>query len=275
MPLSSALPSDVSAPRKTPPFPSLPSDVPRRIEWRQGWKAFVASTRNPDDTGAAIRMIGAFDGKSTEREFERFWKSSSGQAILARKTRLLDVLNDHAALSALPEGSFGRAYLAWIQDEELSAQGLADISETERIKSNFPTGSVDDPRKIFYDRLREMHDLLHVLTGYGRDLIGESGVLAFTYSQTRSTGIGSLSASAYLLSFLPDPTKALNRANAIELRRVIRDAHRRGRRARWLTDADFETLLQLPLEHVRQTHNIEPGIEYTPIRSQGAPKLAS
>ena len=258
-----------------PPFPLLPQDIPLKIHWREGWRAFVASTRDPDDTAAAIRMIGAFEGKSGEREFKRFWNSSSGQAILNRKTRLLDALNDRAGLGRMPEGSFGRTYLAWVEEEAISAQDLANISEDERARANMGIGKEDDPRKIYYDRLREMHDLLHVLTGYGRDLVGESGVLAFTYSQTRSSGIGSLSASAYLLSFLPDPSKAFTRAHATELRRVIRDAHRRGRRAHWLTDADFEALLPQPLEQVRHLYRIEPGIAYKPIRSEGSPELAA
>jgi ubiquinone biosynthesis protein COQ4 len=118
-----------------------------------------------------------------------------------------------------------------------------------------------------------MHDMLHVLAGYGRCLTGESGVLAFTYSQTRNTGIGSLSATAYILSFLPDPTRLYNRAQRAELRRVIRDGHRRGKKARWLMDADFEALLELPLEEVRRMYNIDPGIPYEEVRSAGAPVL--
>lgn len=261
--------------REIPLFPTLPKDVSLKIRWREGWQAFVDSTRDPDDTAAAIRMIAAFEGKSGEREFKRFWKSASGQTILNRKTRLLEVLNDRAALRSMPDGSFGRAYLAWVEQEEISAQDLANISEDERARANMGVGQEDDPRKIYYDRLREMHDLLHVLTGYGRDLIGESAVLAFTYSQTHSFGIGSLSATAYLLSFLPDPTKTFTREHAAELRRVIRDAHRRGRQAHWLTDADFEALLPQPLEQVRKLYRIDPGIPYTPLRSEGSPELAA
>ena len=33
-------------------------------------------------------------------------------------------------------------------------------------------------------RNRDTHDLLHVLTGYGRDAVGEQCVLAFTYGQS-------------------------------------------------------------------------------------------
>lgn len=261
--------------REIPHFPALPEEASLRIRWREGWQAFVASLRDPDDTAAAIRMIAAFDGKSGEREFKRFWRSPSGQNILNRKTRLLDVLNDRDGLRAMPEGSFGRAYLAWVEQEEISAQDLANISEEEEARAQMGVGEDDDPRKIYYDRLREMHDLLHVLTGYGRDLVGESGVLAFTYSQTRSFGIGSLSASAYLLSFLPDPSETFSRSDSAELRRVIRDAHRRGRQSLWLTDADFEALLPEPLERVRELYRIEPGIAYTPIRSEDSPELAA
>ena len=194
--MSSALSESHSEAIEKTPFPALAPEVSLKIRWREGWDAFVASSKDADDTGAAIRMIDAFSGKSGEREFKRFWESVSGQEILGRKSTLLDVLSHREGLAKLPEGSFGRAYLDWVKTEEISAQELAKVSEVERIKSGFPAPLAQDPRKIFYDRLREMHDLLHVLTGYGRDLIGESGVLTFTYSQTRSTGIGSPSATA-------------------------------------------------------------------------------
>lgn len=258
---------------QTPPVPKLPPSVSFKYRWREGWEGFVTSTKDPDDTGAAIRMIGAFSGRTGEREFERFWNSPNGQEVLQRQTTLLETLNDRESLRKLPKGSFGRVYLDWMETEEISAQGLADISAAEQAKGNIPVMRSDDPRKIFFDRSRDMHDMLHVLAGYGRCLTGESGVLAFTYSQTRNTGIGSLSATAYLLSFLPDPTKLYTRARATELRRVIRDGHRRGKKARWLIDADFEALLKLPLDEVRRMYNIEPGIPYEEVRSAGAPIL--
>ncbi len=47
-----------------------------------------------------------------------------------------------------------------------------------------------DPQQRWYNaRLRDMHDLWHVVTGYGRDSFGEACLLAFSYAQTRNRGI--------------------------------------------------------------------------------------
>src|SRR4029078_11371261 len=76
-------------------------------------------------------------------------------------------------------------------------------------------------RRWFADRLRDTHDLWHVVTGYGRDLIGEASLLAFTYAQTRNPGIGFIVAVAYLKA------RGINRP----ARRLLRDGYRRGKRA--------------------------------------------
>ena len=113
-------------------------------------------------------------------------------------------------------------------------------------------------------RLRDLHDVFHVVTGYGRDLRGEAAVLAFTVPQTRNPGI------AYLV------LSALRRAGfRSEMGRLIRQAFARGRRAAWLVDEDWESLLERPLDEVRDELRIGPPPRYEALRSEGAPALAS
>jgi ubiquinone biosynthesis protein COQ4 len=47
-------------------------------------------------------------------------------------------------------------------------------------------------------------------------------------------------------------------------RKAVREAWRRGRKARWLPEQDWEALLQRPLEAVRRELNIERPALYTP-----------
>jgi ubiquinone biosynthesis protein COQ4 len=105
-----------------------------------------------------------------------------------------------------------------------------------------------------------MHDLWHVTTGYGRDLVGEAALLAFSYAQTRNRGIGFIVAVAWL--------KAGGDGGAA--RRTIVDAYRRTRTA-WLPGADWETLLTLPLPAVREQLGLGAPPQYAPLRSAGAP----
>jgi hypothetical protein len=50
---------------------------------------------------------------------------------------------------------------------------------------------------------------------------------------------------------------------------------RRGRKARLLPAADWEALLELPLNQVRLQLEVEPAPSYTQDRSTGAPPVAN
>jgi ubiquinone biosynthesis protein COQ4 len=219
-----------------------------------------ALSANPDDTAQAIRAIAAMSGNSPERCFRRFRKSQQGERILREKRELYDVLSDLGGLGAMPEGSLGRAIWDFYTVEQISAQGLKGASEDAVGEGGFFAG--DDDRARFGRRLREMHDVFHVLTGYGRDVRGEIACLSFSFAQTKNTGIGYLA------------LRVLRGAGwSSEMGRLIRQAFWRGRRAEWLVDQDWEALLPLPLEQVREELGVGPAPDYEPVRSAGAPAL--
>lgn len=223
-------------------------------------RAMEALSANPDDTAQAIRAIAAMSGNSPERCFRRFRKSQQGERILREKRELYDVLSDLGGLGAMPEGSLGRAIWDFYTVEQISAQGLKGASEDAVGEGGFFAG--DDDRARFGRRLREMHDVFHVLTGYGRDVRGEIACLSFSFAQTKNTGIGYLA------------LRVLRGAGwSSEMGRLIRQAFWRGRRAEWLVDQDWEALLPLPLEQVREELGVGPAPDYEPVRSAGAPAL--
>ena len=74
----------------------------------------------------------------------------------------------------MPSGSLGRAYFDFVSEENLSAEGLVEAS---KIRVTPPPA---DDVTWFRERNREMHDLLHVVTGYGRDPLGEACLVAFS-----------------------------------------------------------------------------------------------
>jgi ubiquinone biosynthesis protein COQ4 len=221
-----------------------------------------ALAANPDDTEQAVRAIGAMAGNSPERCFKRFARSAEGLQILIDKRELYDILSDMDRLTAMPEDSLGHAIGSWYSIEEISAEGLKGASEAATGDSAFFAG--DDDRSRFARRLRELHDVFHVLTGYGRDMRGEIACLAFTYSQTKNTGIGYVA------------LRVLRGAGwRSEMGRLVRQGFWRGRRAQWLIDQDWEALLPLPLEQLREDLGVGPAPEYEALRSPGAPALAS
>ena len=169
-------------------------------------------------------------------------------------------MSDADYLLSLPAGTLGRAIGEFYAAEEISAQGLKAASEAAAAGRQLRESDFE----WFSRRTRDLHDVFHVLTGYGRDLRGEGAVLAFTVAQTWHTGLG------YLVF------RSLRNAgwNSVQ-GRLIRDAFRRGRKCRWLINADWETLLRQPLEQLRDELGVGPAPVYEPVRSAGAPVLSS
>lgn len=233
----------------TTPIPSL--------QWLEAFRAIRKLIRDPDDTGQVFRIIRVLSASAIDRSFERFRDTEPGRAILARHETLLDRLSDRESLERLPEGSLGRAYAAFTRAEAISPQGLFDASLAAPPE---PLAASPD-RLRFAARLRDSHDLWQRVTGYGRDLIGEAALLAFTYRETGNRGIGLIVLAAYW-----NAGRDLPGARA-----MMRDAYRRAGRAEWLPAADWESLLERPLEEVRRELRVEPVGAYTAVRSAAAP----
>ena len=228
--------------------------------WREALRALRALIRDPDDTAQVFRIIRAFSTSALDRSFERLRATPDGRRLLAEERTLLERLSDRAALESLPAGSLGRVYAEFTGAEAITPQGLVDASLAAP-----PEPADREPERIrFADRMRDSHDLWHVVTGYGRDLIGEAALLAFTHRQTGNPGIGLIVLAAWWKAGRELPGG----------RTLIRDAYRRAGRAAWLPGVAWESMLDVPLEEVRQRLQIAPARDYSAVRSAGAPRLA-
>ena len=106
-----------------------------------------------------------------------------GGRLAYEHVELAPKLMDAAWLDSFAPGTVGAAYRDFVRSEQLSADGLAAISRERR-------GRVDDPHPYawFGRRIRDSHDIWHVLSGYHRDGLGEACLVAFSYGQTGSLG---------------------------------------------------------------------------------------
>ena len=218
-----------------------------KMEWRRAWRALRGLIADSQRTDLAFEVTEALAGNSFERAFQRFVAHPDGRALLAERPSLLETLSDRAALAALPPDSFGRAYLQFMQSANLTAAGLveADAMAGQRRAPR----TMDADREFFDNRVRDMHDLWHVLTGYGMDEAGEAANLAFNLGQIASPGIALIVVAGAAVG-----PKDLR----LWWPRYLYRAWRRGHRAVNLTVARYERLLPLPLDEVRQSLRIEP-----------------
>jgi ubiquinone biosynthesis protein COQ4 len=202
---------------------------------------------NGEDTQQVFLLIEALRGKTTLRQFARFRQTETGRAVLGENRRLLDRLNDRAALGALPAGTLARAYYDFMAAESLSAEGLVELSKITR-----PPAS--DDLTLFRERNREMHDLLHVVTGYGRDPLGEACLVAFSFAQTGLKGFAVIAiyAARKIARSRPDQP----------VRRAVFEGYRHGRSAGWLPGADWEALLAQPVGAIRAQFAVKPPTYY-------------
>lgn len=226
----------------------------RPVQWRRAARALRALIADTSRTDLAFEVTYALGGNSGERLYQRFLAHPDGPRLLAERPALLAALADRAALAAMPAGSLGRAYLDFLRAGDLSAEGLVEASETAERPQD-----VGADRRWFFDRLRDNHDLWHVLTGYGRDEAGEAANLAFTLGQTSDTGVAFMVLAAALIGpMAPEVSPDGVRLGWFNWQRYLYRAWRRGRRAAFLPAMRFEELLREPLEDVRRALAIEP-----------------
>lgn len=216
----------------------------------KAWRHFRKLIADKEDTEQVFHILEALRDSRFARSAERFFATPIGRKVMTERQYLPAMLDDHDTLRQLPEGSVGRTYVDFMEREGLTAQGLVD--EFDKFRHGQPR--YDDMLELYGNRLRDTHDLFHILTGYGRDALGEQCVLAFSYSQTPSWG-----------------TLFIAWAGAREIRKglgsrypiygAVREGQRIGRGAQQIAYQDIEALLAEPLDAARQRLGIaEPKV---------------
>ena len=96
-----------------------------------------------------------------------------------------------------------------------------------------------------------------MLTGFGRDALGEMAVLAFTAQQVRNLGFEAI--------IFFGRRRFQRDAPQVSFRRVLREARAMGRRSAWLLGVDYAAMLPRPLDDVRRELGIAPSPTYAAV----------
>jgi len=225
----------------TEPLPYNP------IQWRRALMALVRLAQDTARTDQVFEIISALTGSSLEPTYKEFVESSYGQKLLAERPSLMNILSDVERLRAMPAGSLGRVYIDYMDKQGFTPEGL--IAAQDMAKAADASLNFDDGRQYVADRLRDMHDLWHVLTGYGMDDSGEIANLWFSVGQFGNPGMA-------FIAFMG----ALD--GKLDLRfgwhRYCYRAFMRGKQAVRLVCAPIEEMLELPIEEARRRLGISP-----------------
>lgn len=224
--------------------------------------AFRRLIRDKEDTVQVFRIMQALSGRSVSRGYQRMLSTVEGGRQAFLREELAHKLDDPAWLARFQPGTVGAAYRHFREARGFTADGLAEV---EREVVPF----IDAPHPVVWysRRLRDVHDIWHVLTGYGTDALGEACVVSFSYGQTRNLGFAFIGWGA--------AREIRREAPSIPARRAVWQAYRNGKAARWLPALDYEALFEQPLETVRARLNIRPADIYqaVPVETRAGLKL--
>jgi ubiquinone biosynthesis protein COQ4 len=227
----------MSSPSGALPFRAADRPAPklRPLEAVRRFRLLVA---DKEDTAQVFHITEALSGGHLAKRLRRALRTEEGRRAAQKQEDLIPYLDDHEGLAKLPEGSLGRAYLAFMSAEGLTARGLQ--AEERKVKPEVH----GDLIQWYADRERDLHDVIHVLTGYSRGALGELSNLAFSYGLHRG-GFGDLFIA------LMGAIEMKRWFPGLPLLRVIAEAVRAGRAAREFYLMDIPALFAMPLDEAK------------------------
>jgi ubiquinone biosynthesis protein COQ4 len=216
-----------------------------KFQFAKAWHHFSIVLKDKERTEELIAVFDSLPWRAVGEAASAFLSTERGRAIYQAEPHLPDIFDDHAALRRTPKGSFAHAYCDFMEREGLTAAGMVEASGDNR--NGLPM--LPDGVEWYGDRLRDTHDILHILTGYGRDPLGEQSVLAYLFHQRPSLGHLGVSWAATLLMKLKGKSRA-------PILRAIIEAHRHGRLCPRIVEQPILELLPMPLATVRERLNV-------------------
>ena len=227
-----------------PDRPEPRYSLPRAI------KNFRLLMKDKEDTSLVFKIYESLPSKQFMPRVAALGLSERGEYLRRTEPSLPEILDDHTALRKTPKGSLAHVYCDFMESEGLTAAGLvAEAESLGRPKYN-------DLVQWFGDRSRDTHDLFHVLTGYGRDALGEQCVLLFTHGQSPSQG-------HLLIGYAGSANiKSMVWGSKAPVMGAAQQAKRTGKGAPRLIEQPIREMLKQPFDEVRRSLNIPEPTQY-------------
>jgi ubiquinone biosynthesis protein Coq4 len=207
----------------------IPASPVRR--WSRAIKVLARVLVNPKDTERVIEFSSLVNAGYRNEHLDNFFRDPCGERLY-REHRSIDSRTvDLEALSALSPGTLGHAYSHFLRSHGLTPELFDD-----------PPTEIPDPRTQYVvQRIRQTHDLWHVVTGCNTDPAGEIALQAFTFAQLGAPSNLILAVAGTLRVTREKPTLA----------RDVLAAYRTGRHAERLATFPWEDHWTTPVTEVR------------------------
>ncbi len=206
---------------------------------------FGKLVEDKEDTEQVFHIIEATKGKRSHNQAWGFIASPEGQRFLREETNIPAMLDDHARWADCGPNTVAAHYIAFMKHEGLSAAGL--VAESHKWLPAEARHA--DLTEWYFERQRDTHDLFHVLTGYGRDALGEASLLGFTYEQNFNKGILFIAYAGARQIKKVSGTKA-------QLFAAIKEGRKLGKAAAKISHQDIAALMREDITEARARMNI-------------------
>jgi ubiquinone biosynthesis protein COQ4 len=200
--------------------------------WRRALRALARVVADPDQTDQVLVFSTYVNAGTMGSRTHRFFDDPRGRRLYDEHRTIDSHTIDLDALAALPEGTLGHAYANFLRSRGLTPEVF-----------DAPPEEIRDPRtQYIVQRMRQTHDLWHVVTGCNTDPAGEIALQAFTFAQVRAPSTAILA--------LVGTMRGLRGKRALP--RDVLAAYRAGLRAEKLAVFPWEDHWATPLAEVRE-----------------------
>ena len=214
------------------------ADLPARERWRRALTALGTVMANPERTDQVLVFSTYANAGTMSRRLHRFYDNPRGRRLYDERRTIDSHTIDLDALAALPADTLGHAYATFLRSRGLTAEIFDGAPE-----------HVSDPKAAYVmQRMRQTHDLWHVVTGHETDPFGEIALQAFTFGQIGAPSTFVLSAAGTLNFWRMRPG----------LGRAVLAAYKAGRAANPLVVFPWEDHWETPLVEVQRLLDVTP-----------------
>jgi ubiquinone biosynthesis protein COQ4 len=205
-------------------------------------KPMKLALQNPGKALAFIsQVVRHGSGPSLKYTYNKMLETKTGGEMAYKNEEIFEYL---PLLLDRPEGSVGKESYECFRHHQLN------VVRVSRKASNDKWIEAKHPYSWMARRYRDTHDIWHILTSYPTTAEGEMCLIMFSYAQTRSLAWLIISLSVLFTLLIRHPLESFTRI------KMVYEAYRNGRRAKFLLAEDYDKLLSENLDSARERLNI-------------------
>lgn len=208
-------------------------------------KGAVSLIKDPAATESVFDIEDGMRGIKATQLLVEYLKSKPEVSQMIEE-RYIAPKPDLEALGKYPVGSLGYAFASYIQEHGFDADYYRKVK-------------VQDDISYIFLRIRQTHDIWHIVTGISTDEIGELSLKAFELAQTRRPMAAVIVTGGILRTLFKEPQELDNLLNQIAI------GYRMGAKAKPFLAQKWEENWHKPLSEWRLELGIEPTSTYIPL----------